>query len=327
MPYTQEISIIQEEMKLIEAALYNNIDTCVPLLDEVIRYLISSGGKRIRPLLLALTYKAVGATSDKYISLATVIEYLHTATLLHDDIIDGAKYRRNIISANHKYGNDVAVLAGDYLYSRSYIILTDIDNKIIQKKLAQTAVTMSEGELLQLLKTADINITLDEYIQIIRSKTSMLFSVSCEVAARLKDDDSEEFPKIFAEFGDQLGIAFQMSDDLLDYIGDTVKTGKKTGTDLYEKKITIPILILLQKVDTSERETIQKIFSENENEPEEKNIKTINALLKKYHIVNEIEDMIENRVNTAINALKDVPASIYKDTLINLARLLVKRVS
>ncbi len=322
MTFDEIMSLVKDEMKLVEDALYSNIDTNVTVLNEVIRYLISSGGKRIRPLLTVLSAKAVSSKSTKYIELASIIEYLHNATLLHDDIIDGATHRRNIPSANHKYGNDIAVLTGDYLYSRSYILLTDIEDTKIQKILSKVALTMSEGEVIQLISTAKLDITLDDYLKIIRSKTAVLFSAACEVGAMIGDvADSET--KCFAEFGEKLGIAFQMSDDLLDYIGNETETGKNRGTDLKEGKITIPLLLLLELVDNETKDKISKIVL-NENIAIN-DFDYIRDLITTFSIDKMVSQMIIDNMNDAINALSKIKDSDYKKALISLANLLINR--
>ena len=322
MTFDEIMSLVQNELKLVEDALYNNIDTKVKVLDEVIRYLISSGGKRIRPLLTVLSAKAVSSKSTKYIELASIIEYLHNATLLHDDIIDGATHRRNIPSANNKYGNDIAVLTGDYLYSRSYILLTDIEDTRIQKILSKVALTMSEGEVIQLISTANLNITLDDYLKIIRSKTAVLFSAACEVGARIGNvNDSEA--KCFADFGEKLGIAFQMSDDLLDYIGNETETGKNRGTDLKEGKVTIPILLLLDLVDSKIKDKIGKIILSEKITIED--FDYIRDLIAEYSIDKMVSQMVLDNMNEAIDALSKIKDSDYKRALISLANLLINR--
>lgn len=322
MTFDEIMSLVKNEMKLVEDALYNNIDTNVNVLDEVIRYLISSGGKRIRPLLTVLSAKAVSSKSTKYIELASIIEYLHNATLLHDDVIDGATYRRNIPSANHRYGNDIAVLTGDYLYSRSYILLTDVEDTRIQKILSKVALTMSEGEVIQLISTAKLDITLDDYLKIIRSKTAVLFSAACEVGARI-GDVSDNDAKCFAEFGEKLGIAFQMSDDLLDYIGNETETGKNRGTDLKEGKITIPILLLLELVDSEVKEKISKIVLSDKISTDD--FDYIKNLIVEHSIDKMVSQMVLDNMNEAINALSTIKNSDYKKALISLANLLINR--
>ncbi len=322
MTFDEIMSLVQNEMKLVEDALYSNIDTNVKVLDEVIRYLISSGGKRIRPLLTVLSAKAVSSKSTKYIELASIIEYLHNATLLHDDIIDGATYRRNIPSANNKYGNDIAVLTGDYLYSRSYILLTDIENIGIQKILSKVALTMSEGEVIQLISTAKLDTTLDDYLKIIRSKTAVLFSAACEVGAIIGNVKEKE-AKYFAEFGEKLGIAFQMSDDLLDYIGDETETGKNRGTDLKEGKITIPVLLLLELVESDVKEKIGKIILSDNIAVEE--FDYIRNLIVEHSVDKMVSQMVLDNMTEAINALSTIKDSDYKTALISLANLLINR--
>ena len=246
------LNLVKEDVEKVEQFLKDDIKTSVPLINEVILYLLSSGGKRLRPVFLALSARMCGYKGENIPAMSAVIEYIHTATLLHDDIIDGAKYRRKRPTANSLYGNDVAVLCGDFLYSRSYITLTEYGAKQVQMILSSAALTMSEGEVIQLLKTGDINLTFDDYIQIITRKTAVLFSAACEIGGRLAEV-SEDKIKALKNFGYYLGLGFQMTDDILDYMGNPEITGKKNGTDLFEGKLTLPVIKTLEKTNDSEK--------------------------------------------------------------------------
>ena len=257
------LNLVKEDIEKVEQFLKDDIKTSVPLINEVILYLLSSGGKRLRPVFLALSARMCGYKGENIPAMSAVIEYIHTATLLHDDIIDGAKYRRKRPTANSLYGNDVAVLCGDFLYSRSYITLTEYGAKQVQMILSSAALTMSEGEVIQLLKTGDINLTFDDYIQIITRKTAVLFSAACEIGGRLAEV-SEEKIKALKDFGYYLGLSFQMTDDILDYMGNPEITGKKNGTDLFEGKLTLPVIKTLEKADENEKNIITEMFKKKE---------------------------------------------------------------
>ena len=257
------LNLVKKDIEKVEQFLKDDIKTSVPLINEVILYLLSSGGKRLRPVFLALSARMCGYKGENIPAMSAVIEYIHTATLLHDDIIDGAKYRRKRPTANSLYGNDVAVLCGDFLYSRSYITLTEYGAKQVQMILSSAALTMSEGEVIQLLKTGDINLTFDDYIQIITRKTAVLFSAACEIGGRLAEV-SEDKIKALKDFGYYLGLGFQMTDDILDYMGNPEITGKKNGTDLFEGKLTLPVIKTLEKADDNEKSIITEMFKKKE---------------------------------------------------------------
>lgn len=316
------LELVKEDINKVEQFLKDDIKTSVPLINEVILYLLSSGGKRLRPVFLSLSAKMCGYNGDKIPAMSAVIEYIHTATLLHDDIIDGAKYRRKRPTANSLYGNDIAVLCGDFLYSRSYITLTEYGAKDVQMILSSAALTMSEGEVIQLLKTGDINITFDDYIQIITRKTAVLFSAACEIGGRLAQV-SEEKIKALKDFGYYLGLGFQMTDDILDYMGDEKATGKKNGTDLYEGKLTLPVIKLLECVDAAEKNIITYMFSKKERN--ENDLKTLKDIMEKYKIKDISEKTADEYINKSLSSLDIFNDNDYKKAMIALALAMVGR--
>ena len=316
------LELVKEDINKVEQFLKDDIKTSVPLINEVILYLLSSGGKRLRPVFLSLSAKMCGYNGDKIPAMSAVIEYIHTATLLHDDIIDGAKYRRKRPTANSLYGNDIAVLCGDFLYSRSYITLTEYGAKDVQMILSSAALTMSEGEVIQLLKTGDINITFDDYIQIITRKTAVLFSAACEIGGRLAQV-SEEKIKALKDFGYYLGLGFQMTDDILDYMGDEKATGKKNGTDLYEGKLTLPVIKLLECVDAAEKNIITDMFSKKERN--ENDLKTLKDIMEKYKIKDISEKTADEYINKSLSSLDIFNDNDYKKAMIALALAMVGR--
>lgn len=316
------LELVKNDIEKVEQFLKDDIKTSVPLINEVILYLLSSGGKRLRPVFLSLAARMCGYNGDKIPAMSAVIEYIHTATLLHDDIIDGAKYRRKRPTANSLYGNDVAVLCGDFLYSRSYITLTEYGAKEVQMILSSAALTMSEGEVIQLLKTGDINITFDDYIQIITRKTAVLFSAACEIGALLSNASEEEI-KCLKDFGYYLGLGFQMTDDILDYMGDPAITGKKNGTDLFEGKLTLPVIKLLEKADESEKQTITEMFTKKERNDED--LLVLKNIMEKYNIKAISEQVADDYINKSLNSLNIFEDNKYKEGLIALALAMVGR--
>ena len=316
------LNLVKEDIEKVEQFLKDDIKTSVPLINEVILYLLSSGGKRLRPVFLALSARMCGYKGENIPAMSAVIEYIHTATLLHDDIIDGAKYRRKRPTANSLYGNDVAVLCGDFLYSRSYITLTEYGAKQVQMILSSAALTMSEGEVIQLLKTGDINLTFDDYIQIITRKTAVLFSAACEIGGRLAEV-SEDKIKALKDFGYYLGLGFQMTDDILDYMGNPEITGKKNGTDLFEGKLTLPVIKTLEKADNNEKSIITEMFKKKERNDDD--LKILKDIMVKYDIEKISEKTADEYINKSLNSLNIFEDNDYRKALIALALAMVGR--
>ena len=322
MTAKEALNFVKDDIEKVEQFLKDDIKTSVPLINEVILYLLSSGGKRLRPVFLALSARMCGYTGENIPAMSAVIEYIHTATLLHDDIIDGAKYRRKRPTANSLYGNDVAVLCGDFLYSRSYITLTEYGAKQVQMILSSAALTMSEGEVIQLLKTGDINLTFDDYIQIITRKTAVLFSAACEIGGRLAEV-SEDKIKALKDFGYYLGLGFQMTDDILDYMGNPEITGKKNGTDLFEGKLTLPVIKTLEKADNNEKNIITEMFKKKERNDDD--LKILKDIMKKYDIEKISEKTADEYISKSLQSLNVFEDNDYRKALIALALAMVGR--
>lgn len=316
------LSMIAKQRDEVEKELLKHLDSDVQMVNEVASYVFESGGKRMRPVFLILSSLLCGYDGPRIASISSVVEYIHTATLLHDDVIDGAFYRRGRKSANTVYGNDITVLCGDFLYSRAFMNLVKDGNSNIQMILAVAARTMSEGEVFQLIKTADVKITMDDYLKIINSKTAVLFSACCEIGAILANE-SEAKRQALHDFGKYLGISFQMGDDILDYLGDEEKTGKKPGTDLKEGKITLPIITLLDSATPDEQTRIREIIV-NENSDDD-NLVYIIDLMKRYDIKTKSENIADKYSAMAKDALKVFPDSVYKEALESLADYMTKR--
>jgi len=314
--------MIMPEMESVEKELLRNLDSDVEMVNEVASYVFESGGKRLRPVFMVLASKLCGYSGDRATVLSGVVEYIHTATLLHDDVIDGAKYRRGRKSANNVFGNDITVLCGDFLYSRAFINLVKDGDARVQMILANAAKTMSEGEVFQLVKTAEFSLKIEDYLKIIFSKTAVLFSACCEIGGILGGVENEKI-KNLAEFGKVVGLAFQMSDDILDYLGDPEKTGKKPGTDLNEGKMTLPLILLRDMADKNEKQKLRDIIvSENAGEED---LTYIISLMKKYDIKTVSEKYVDDYVNKSKELLNIFPKNEYRDALEFLAEYVIKR--
>lgn len=250
------MSIIAQDMRELDQVIARRLDSGVPLVGQVARYIIAAGGKRLRPALLLLTCGALGYRGEQHFNLAAVVEFIHTATLLHDDVVDDSVLRRGKPTANETFGNPASVLVGDFLYSRAFQMMVCSQNMRIMQVLADATNVIAEGEVQQLMNMH--NAALDEagYLQVIRSKTAKLFEASARVGAILSNS-SAPMEEACAEYGQALGTAFQVIDDVLDYTGDAAVMGKNLGDDLREGKTTLPLIAAMQRGTPSQRNIIK----------------------------------------------------------------------
>jgi octaprenyl-diphosphate synthase len=237
---------IREDLERVEQEFERRIQSRVALIPEMGKYIQKSGGKRVRPAVLLMAARLSGYTGDKAVLNASVVEFIHTATLVHDDIIDGADVRRGRLAVHSRWGNDITVLLGDYLYIKSMAMALTQDSLEIVRLLCDVTLRMIEGELYQLTKTGDVDITEEEHFEIIRRKTAYLFGGCAQIGGVLGTVSTEQ-EQALREFGFNLGVAFQLVDDLLDYTADENALGKPVGGDLREGKVTLPIIYLLQR--------------------------------------------------------------------------------
>lgn len=253
------------DLKQVEEHMEMYLGSEVRLIPEIIHHLIGSGGKRFRPLLLLATADLCGYRGERRYPLAAVIEFIHTASLLHDDVIDRAETRRGKPAANHLWGNAASVLVGDFLYSKSFKLMTDDGNPAILKLLSTTTNTMSEGEVFQLMKAGDVNLTEKEYLLIVEKKTSILISAACAVGGILGNAPDSRIEAL-TRFGIRLGTAFQITDDTLDYVAREEEFGKAIGQDLKEGKLTLPLIRTMKKCNPEERAFIRRGIEEKNEE-------------------------------------------------------------
>jgi octaprenyl-diphosphate synthase len=250
------LSIIAQDMREVDLVIARRLDSNVPLVGQVSRYIIAAGGKRLRPALLLLTCGALGCTDPQRFNLAAVVEFIHTATLLHDDVVDESSMRRGNATANETFGNPASVLVGDFLYSRAFQMMVDAQNMRIMQALADATNVIAEGEVMQLMNMHNAELDEQAYLQVIRSKTAKLFEASARVGAILSGASSQ-VEESCAEYGQALGTAFQVIDDVLDYTGDAELLGKNLGDDLREGKTTLPLIAAMQRGTENERLTIK----------------------------------------------------------------------
>jgi octaprenyl-diphosphate synthase len=237
---------IREDLEAVEQEFVRHIQSRVALIPEMGRYIQKSGGKRVRPALLLMAARLTGYTGDRAVLYASVVEFIHTATLVHDDIIDGADLRRGRLAVHSRWGNDITVLLGDYLYIKSMAMALTQDSLEIIRLLCDVTLRMIEGELYQLTKTGDVDITEEEHLEIIRRKTAFLFGGCAQIGGMLGGVTPEQQAAL-RDYGFNLGIAFQLVDDLLDYTADAAALGKPVGGDLREGKVTLPVILLLRR--------------------------------------------------------------------------------
>jgi octaprenyl-diphosphate synthase len=245
------------DLKKVEEHMEMYLRSEVRLIPEIITHLIGSGGKRFRPLLLLACADLCGYRGERRYPLSAIIEFIHTASLLHDDVIDEAETRRGKASANHVWGNAASVLVGDFLYSKSFKLMTDDGSQAILKLLSTTTNTMSEGEVFQLMKAGDINLTEKEYLTIVEKKTSILISAACAIGGILGNATDSQIESL-TRFGMRLGNAFQITDDTLDYVAKEEEFGKTIGQDLGEGKLTLPLIRTMRRCTPEEKAFIRK---------------------------------------------------------------------
>lgn len=266
-----------EDLRRVEEHMEAHLRSEVRLIPEIVHHLIDSGGKRFRPLLLLATSELCGYRGERRYPLSAMIEFIHTATLLHDDVIDHAQTRRGKASANRIWGNAASVLVGDFLYSQAFRLMTEDGSLPIIKLISTTTNTMSEGEVFQLMKTGDVNTTEKEYLSIVEKKTAILISAACAIGGII-GSVSDQMIEALTRFGMRLGTAFQITDDTLDYVAKEEEFGKAIGQDLREGKITLPLIRTLKRCNAAERDLIRRVVEK----PDEEAVPKIMALMDRY---------------------------------------------
>ena len=295
-----------------------------PRIPEVTAHLVEAGGKRLRPMLTLAAARMCGYEGPFHIHLAATVEFIHTATLLHDDVVDESAQRRGRPTANLLWDNQSSVLVGDYLFSRSFQLMVETGSMRVLDILANASATIAEGEVLQLTAARDIATTEATYLQIIRGKTAALFSAATEVGGVIAGAD-ETLVKALSDYGDALGIAFQIVDDLLDYQGQPATTGKNIGDDFRERKLTLPVIKAIAKADPEEhafwKQTIEK------GQQEEGDLETAMALLNKHGALADTRDEAIEWAAKSTAAITSLPDHPVKQMLIDLADYVVERIN
>ena len=314
------LKVVSPDIEELELQILSDIKTDIPLLNKVADHILSSGGKRLRPALVLLGAELFGGVDDRVMQAAQVIEYLHTATLLHDDVVDGAETRRSKQAVCRVWGNEASVLSGDYLLSVAFHSLTKLRNLEVLELMSETTTKMARGELLQLtrsFKTANE----DEYLEIIINKTACLFATAIKMGALLAGAPAESAKNLY-DYGMALGISFQIIDDALDY-ADENKTGKPVGGDLQERKITLPLSHLLKNANDDDRKRLDSILSQHEIEKPQ--IDEVIDLMQRYGSINYTLEISRNYSNEAKKSVENFPPTTLRQTLLEIADFIVSR--
>lgn len=313
-------SFIAHDMSIVDDVIRAKLHSHVLLIRQVSEYIINSGGKRLRPALVILSAGAFGYKGSFHYNLAAVVEFIHTATLLHDDVVDESQLRRNKETANALFGNAASVLVGDFLYSRAFQMMVEVDNMRVMQVLADATNTIAEGEVLQLLNCRDPDVTEENYLQVIRYKTAKLFEAASRLGAILGNATPEE-ENALSVYGMHLGTAFQLIDDMLDYTGNNQDIGKNLGDDLAEGKPTLP-LIYAMRVGTPEQATIIRKAIEDGGED---GFQPVLDVIQKTAALDYARKCAQAEIATATAAITALPDSENKQCLMQLADFAVTR--
>jgi octaprenyl-diphosphate synthase len=313
-------SPIANEMAEFEIKFRQFMKSKVYLLDKIMGYIVKRKGKQMRPMFVFLSAGVHGQINEATYRGAALIELLHTATLVHDDVVDDANYRRGFFSINALWKNKIAILVGDYLLSRGLLLSIDNEDFDLLKIVSEAVREMSEGELLQIEKARKLNITEDIYYDIIKQKTASLIASCCAVGSRsvIKDDDVSEKMKLF---GEKVGMAFQIKDDLFDY--GTNEIGKPLGIDIKEKKMTLPLIHALNNADKSEQKHIIKLIKNKSDK--NSTVKTVVEFVQERNGIAYAEEVMHNYFDEAMTIIKDFPQSEYRQSLMDLVKYTIER--
>ncbi|NRD72594.1 octaprenyl diphosphate synthase [Shewanella sp. VB17] len=313
--------LADNDMQNVNKLIYKQLESDVALINQLGFYIINGGGKRMRPLLSILAARAVDYKGEAHLKLAAIIEFIHTASLLHDDVVDESLLRRGRETANALFGNSASVLVGDFLYTRSFQMMTELGSMKVLEVLADATNVLAEGEVLQLMNCNDPNTTEDNYMHVIYCKTAKLFEAATRLAGVLADT-AENIQIALAEYGKYLGTAFQLTDDLLDYTSDTEELGKNIGDDLAEGKPTLPLIYALSHGSDKEQSLIRAAIEKGDGTD---SIKPILAALDRCGALDYTFKRAQQESEKAISALSILPDTEYKQALISLAKIAVER--
>lgn len=313
---------IKREVNELDRIMQSNLHSPIPFVEDVVHYVTDNGGKRLRPVLTILAAKLSGYEGEAAISLGVAIEFMHTATLLHDDVIDRAMLRRGRASINKKWGNHISVLVGDFFYCRAMDILVKHGDLRVLRVITDAITTTTEGEIFEITKSNNLTTTEDDYLQIIHGKTAALIGAACHtggILGRL----SENYEQALKNFGVNLGIAFQMIDDVLDYTSDEFTFGKTQGIDLREGKLTLPLILVLKRTTEEEKGIIKNALVADEIE--ESLFGQVTKIIQKYDGIRETNKLAQSYVQKAKDSLMPFKPTLEKETLMAITDYVVLR--
>ncbi|MBI1913111.1 MAG: polyprenyl synthetase family protein [Deltaproteobacteria bacterium] len=322
MHIQEAFDLIKDDIRKMEDGFKKNLNSDVYLVSKVGEYILKSGGKRFRPMIMLLAARLCNYTGDKQIALAGVIEFIHTATLLHDDVVDNANLRRGSASANTVWGDGASILVGDYLLSKAFSLAVANGDMRILKVLSNTTTRMAEGEVLQLIKHSDADTTEKDYLDVVTNKTAVLISAAAQVAGILGEVSLEKEVAL-ANFGMGLGIAYQLMDDCLDYISTDEDLGKSVGNDLREGKVTMPLIQASKKANDAEREYIREAIESEDLEDDK--LQGVIELIKKYGGIDYTMDRAHKYIDDAKKNLDSFEPNIERAALIAVADFVIDR--
>lgn len=313
-------SLINEDLQSTDQFIISELQSNIPMIKDIIEYVLSIGGKRTRPMVLLLSARALSNTSQKNIHLSAVIELIHTATLLHDDVVDSSTLRRGHKTAHTIWGSDASVLVGDFLYSRAFQIVVDLKHSAILDVFAKATHYIAEGEIMQLVNCNNPDTTEEFYFEIIQRKTAKLFEIAAQLGACLATDDSTQIDAMRA-YGLHLGLAYQLIDDALDYSQPADKTGKHLGQDIADGKATLPLIYAMRQSKGADLALLREAITEGESD----DLSKILAVLKSTDAIQYTAAAARKHANLAKQALTVIPASTYRDALEKLSDFVVER--
>lgn len=310
--YQQIRSVVEADFKAVDKFIVEQLHSNVPLVENIGHYIVEAGGKRLRPLLVLLAARACRVDSEQHVSLAAVIEFIHTATLLHDDVVDMSSLRRGRPTVNAEWNNPSSVLVGDFIYSRAFQILVTLGDMKIMEIIADTTNRIAEGEVLQLISKNNPNPTEQGYMQVIQSKTAILFQAAGQCGAILSNATSEE-EQALKRFGMHLGTAFQLIDDVLDYDGDSEALGKNIGDDLAEGKPTLPLIYALEHGSSEQAALIKQVLTVEELEAD--SLAQVIEVVKSCGALDYARELAKGESDKAMQCLDAIAPSEYRDAL------------
>ena len=313
-------TLAREDMRAVDALIRQSLQSDVLLVSQVAEYIVTSGGKRLRPLIVLLAARALGYNGGHQTNAAAIIEFIHTATLLHDDVVDSSDRRRGRDTANTVFGNQASVLVGDFLYSRAFQMMVDIGRMRVMQILADATNTIAAGEVMQLMNVHDPDVTEAAYRKVIYRKTARLFEAGAQIAAVLADRDPNDESAMIC-YGQNLGTAFQLIDDALDYDASPEELGKNLGDDLAEGKPTLPLIYAMEKGSDAERKMIRDAIEEGGLD----RLDDIQAVVESTGALAYTSARAQEAADMAINALSGIPDSEYKQAMIAIADFAVRR--